>query len=76
MEFVILEGDNLEALFPGAAPTIFGFHLSARHLFCLLSALCILPTVWLRDLSVLSYVSGTPPHLPPPASQPPNLPTS
>lgn len=55
---MILEGDNLSAIFPNAHLSLGGFELDARHLFVLIATLAILPTVWLRDLSVLSYISG------------------
>lgn len=58
VEYIILESDNLSSLYPNAALSIGGFELDARHLFALLTTLAVLPTVWLRDLSVLSYISG------------------
>ncbi|KAH0691951.1 hypothetical protein KY289_019309 [Solanum tuberosum] len=57
VEYIILEGDNLSAIFPNAHLSLGGFELDARHLFVVIAALAILPTVWLRDLSVLSYIS-------------------
>lgn len=58
MEYIILESDNLSSLYPNAALNIGGLELDARHLFALLTTFAVLPTVWLRDLSVLSYISG------------------
>ncbi|KAJ8557526.1 hypothetical protein K7X08_003151 [Anisodus acutangulus] len=58
VEYIILEGDNLSALFPNAHLTLGGFQLDARHLFALITTLAVLPTVWLRDLTVLSYISA------------------
>ena len=66
VEFLILEGDNLGALFPAAAGSLGPVALSPRHLFVLLAALAVLPTMYLRDLSLLSYVSGTVPKEHPP----------
>ncbi|KAM3248367.1 amino acid transporter AVT1C isoform X1 [Capsicum annuum] len=57
VEYIILEGDNLSAIFPNAHLSLGGFELDARHLFVVISTLAVLPTVWLRDLSVLSYIS-------------------
>ncbi|KAK4359950.1 hypothetical protein RND71_022179 [Anisodus tanguticus] len=58
VEYIILEGDNLSALFPNAHLNLGGFQLDARHLFALITTLAVLPTVWLRDLTVLSYISA------------------
>ncbi|XP_010427204.1 PREDICTED: vacuolar amino acid transporter 1-like [Camelina sativa] len=57
VEYIILESDNLSSMFPNASLSIGGFHLDAPHLFALLTTLAVLPTVWLRDLSMLSYIS-------------------
>ncbi|CAN8254556.1 unnamed protein product [Cochlearia groenlandica] len=58
VEYIILESDNLSSMFPNATISIGGFHLDAPHLFALLTTLAVLPTVWLRDLSILSYISA------------------
>ncbi|XP_057470507.1 amino acid transporter AVT1C-like [Actinidia eriantha] len=58
VEYIILESDNLSSLFPNAHLNLGGYELNSYHLFALLTTLAILPTVWLRDLSVLSYISA------------------
>ncbi|KAH7422052.1 hypothetical protein KP509_13G088300 [Ceratopteris richardii] len=58
VEFLILEGDNLSALFPNARISLSGFRLTGTELFTVMTAIFVLPTVWLRNLSLLSYVSA------------------
>lgn len=62
IEFLILEGDNLAQLFPAAAISIHqpfvNIALDPKKVFVVASALAMLPTVWLRELRVLSYVSA------------------
>ncbi|URE17144.1 amino acid transporter [Musa troglodytarum] len=56
-EFLILEGDNMEKLFPRKSFVIAGLKIGGKQAFTLLGALVILPTTWLRSLDLLSYVS-------------------
>lgn len=57
VDFMILEADNLSAVFPDARLSLGAFHLTAKQTLVLLAALLVLPTVWLRDLSLLSFLS-------------------
>ncbi|XP_054823532.1 amino acid transporter AVT1I-like isoform X2 [Prosopis cineraria] len=56
-EFLILEGDNMEKLFPNMSFKVCGLRIAGKQGFLLLTALVILPTTWLRSLGVLAYVS-------------------
>ncbi|KAG9441828.1 hypothetical protein H6P81_017682 [Aristolochia fimbriata] len=58
VDYIILESDNLSSLFPNAHLSLGGVHLNAHYLFALLTTLAVLPTCWLRDMSVLSYISA------------------
>ncbi|GAB4836422.1 Amino acid transporter avt1c [Ancistrocladus abbreviatus] len=58
VEFIILEGDNLSSLFPNARLNLGWYELDSHHLFALITTLAVLPTCWLQDLSILSYISA------------------
>ncbi|KAL5725412.1 hypothetical protein ACHQM5_008559 [Ranunculus cassubicifolius] len=55
--FLILEGDNLHNLFSNMQFHYSWIHLSGKAGFVILVGLIILPSVWIRDLNKLSYVS-------------------
>ncbi|XP_021865728.1 amino acid transporter AVT1I isoform X2 [Spinacia oleracea] len=57
--FLILEGDNLHNLFPDLKIETSWLQLGGKESFVLITALIILPSVWLDDLSILSYISAT-----------------
>lgn len=57
-----MEGDNLTSIFPKATFDWLGIHADGKHFFGVLTAILVLPTVWLRDLRVLSYLSGLTDH--------------
>ncbi|KAH7537456.1 hypothetical protein FEM48_Zijuj03G0094600 [Ziziphus jujuba var. spinosa] len=58
IEYIILESDNLSSLFPNAQLSFGGFELNSHLLFAFMTTIAVLPTVWLRDLTVLSYISA------------------
>ncbi|ONM18750.1 Transmembrane amino acid transporter family protein [Zea mays] len=58
IEYLILESDNLSKLFPNAHLTMGNLTLDSHMLFAILTALVVMPTTWLRDLSCLSFISA------------------
>lgn len=50
--------DNLAASFPNVQMDVAGIHLDSYQVCAIASTLVILPTVWLRNLSLLSFISG------------------
>lgn len=50
--------DNLASLFPHTSMNFGGLHLDCHKIFSITATLVVLPTVWLRDLTLLSYISG------------------
>ncbi|XP_043699498.1 amino acid transporter AVT1G-like [Telopea speciosissima] len=58
VEFITLMGDNMSTLFPNARMDIGGIHLNCHTFFTILMTIFLLPTILLRNLSLLSYLSG------------------
>ncbi|RLN00794.1 vacuolar amino acid transporter 1-like [Panicum miliaceum] len=58
VEYITLLGDSLSSVFPSAHLAFTGINLNAHNLFAITMALAILPSVWLRNLSLLSYLSA------------------
>ncbi|KAL4581765.1 hypothetical protein LXL04_006293 [Taraxacum kok-saghyz] len=56
--FLILEGDNLSNLFPDMEFDIYGIHIGSKSGFIVIVAIIILPTSWLNNMSIFSYVSA------------------
>ncbi|XVE68142.1 hypothetical protein DITRI_Ditri09bG0045600 [Diplodiscus trichospermus] len=57
--FLILEGDNLQNLLPNVEFEVAGLTVGGKQGFIIIVALIIMPTVWLDNLSLLSYVSAS-----------------
>ncbi|KAK4477608.1 hypothetical protein RD792_016845 [Penstemon davidsonii] len=55
--FLILEGDNLLNLLPEIEFQIAGLVIGGKQSFIIIVGLLMLPTVWLNNMSVLSYIS-------------------
>ncbi|QHO38813.1 vacuolar amino acid transporter 1-like [Arachis hypogaea] len=58
VEFITLMSDNLSSLFPNVHIKVGGIDLETHVFFAITAALMVLPTVWLRNLSLLSYISA------------------
>ncbi|KZV57202.1 vacuolar amino acid transporter 1-like [Dorcoceras hygrometricum] len=58
VEYLIMMGDNLSAFFPNAQMDIYRIHLDSCQMCVIIAAIVILPTVWFRNLSLLSYISA------------------
>ncbi|XP_065851976.1 amino acid transporter AVT1D-like isoform X2 [Euphorbia lathyris] len=57
VEYIIMMSDNLTSLFPNTFMSLGGINLDAHQIFAIMVTTIVLPTVWLRDLSLLSYLS-------------------
>ncbi|KAJ8775133.1 hypothetical protein K2173_020137 [Erythroxylum novogranatense] len=57
--FLIVEGDNLHNLFPHMEVEVAGMRIGGKLGFIILVAIVILPTVWVDNLSLLSYISAS-----------------
>jgi len=55
---LIMEGDNLHKLSPNFALKLGSLSIDGRHSFVILAGILILPTMWLSNLGVMSYVSA------------------
>ncbi|XP_052139304.1 amino acid transporter AVT1C-like [Oryza glaberrima] len=58
VEYITLLGDSLSSVFPSADLAFGGIYLNAHNLFAITMALAILPSVWLKNLRLLSYLSA------------------
>ncbi|KAL5553694.1 hypothetical protein UlMin_041095 [Ulmus minor] len=58
IEFLILEGDNLDKLFPNTSFKLAGLKVKGQREFMMLTTLVILPTTWLRSLRMMAYISA------------------
>ncbi|XP_057951029.1 amino acid transporter AVT1I-like [Malania oleifera] len=56
--FLISESDNLHKLFPNAGFQLGEHNIRGKQLSTVLAGLAILPTMWLKDLSMLSFISA------------------
>ena len=59
ISFLILVADNLHSLVPNLHVSVQGFVINGHQTCILLAAVIIMPTVWIDNLTTLSYVSAT-----------------
>ncbi|KAI3452300.1 hypothetical protein Pfo_008965 [Paulownia fortunei] len=58
--FLILAGDNLHNLLPNLEVNIYGIIIGGgQKSFVILVALVLMPTIWINNMTTLSYVSAT-----------------
>ncbi|KAL6009178.1 hypothetical protein ACLOJK_022405 [Asimina triloba] len=57
-EFLILQGDNLNKMFPKEVVEMLGWNIHGRKELIVLAGLIVFPTVFLRRLSLLAYISA------------------
>ncbi|XP_010268538.1 PREDICTED: vacuolar amino acid transporter 1-like [Nelumbo nucifera] len=57
-ELLIMEGDNLHKLSPNFALKLGQLRVEGKHSFVIIAGLTILPSMWLSDLGMLSYISA------------------
>ncbi|XAR51732.1 hypothetical protein NMG60_11006448 [Bertholletia excelsa] len=57
--FLILEGDNLQNLLPNVGFEVAGIQIGGKQMFVIIVGLIILPTVWLNNMNLLSYISAS-----------------
>ncbi|KAI7732056.1 hypothetical protein M8C21_013744 [Ambrosia artemisiifolia] len=57
--FLILEGDNLSNLLPEIDFDVYGIHVGSKKGFVVIVSAIIIPTIWLNNLSILSYISAS-----------------
>ncbi|XP_042376153.1 uncharacterized protein LOC121969902 [Zingiber officinale] len=55
-EYITLVGDDLASIFLDANLNFLGAELSSSLLFAVITALAVLPTVWFKNISLLSYL--------------------
>ncbi|KAL5717293.1 hypothetical protein ACHQM5_010325 [Ranunculus cassubicifolius] len=58
VEYITLMSDNLSSVFPNVHLSFCGIYLNANYVFSIIATITVLPTVWLRNLSFLSYLSA------------------
>ena len=58
-EFLVLEGDTLDNLFPNTGFEVAGVRIEGKQIFVIIVAIVILPSVCLDSLSLLSYISAS-----------------
>ncbi|XP_061353331.1 amino acid transporter AVT1D [Gastrolobium bilobum] len=58
VEYIILISDNLSSLFPNTHMRFAGTDFGTHQTFAITAAVLVLPTVWLKNLSLLSYISA------------------
>ncbi|KAK9107611.1 hypothetical protein Syun_023622 [Stephania yunnanensis] len=58
IEFLILEGDNLNKLFPNMSFKVSNLRVEGKQGLTLLAAALFLPTTWLRSMGLLAYISA------------------
>ncbi|KAK4270928.1 hypothetical protein QN277_019692 [Acacia crassicarpa] len=57
--FLILEGDNLDNIFPNTVIELADLSLGGKKLFVILIGIIITPSVWIDNLNLLSYISAS-----------------
>ncbi|KAI4354526.1 hypothetical protein L6164_003379 [Bauhinia variegata] len=57
VEYIILMSNSLSSAFPSIPLRLAGIDLDIYQTYTIIAVLFILPTVWLRNLSLLSYLS-------------------